>query len=891
MSRPFHQNLPVVPHSGYLGEQHSRPDYLQAEGISDTYTHWPFSIGGSLGQISLQYQTFKSEAWDFKTGIYLLRCYFLGQYLEHRAHLGSDGLLETASKGLIAAAGSAFLAELELNGELWTVLLREQNTEQTASGYTQRFAIYRTLMQRTDRKISSEQPDSSAVHFRVTTGEQRSVYPLQLNPSVLDVTGRRISLNYEDAIERLADLMLAHRLSYGRTTVYIDENTDYFAHFALQEVGRLLGIRNLYGGFNNGGAQNLEAGAERQRGNGAPFVSLDMALNGSQRVFLLNGWNGFITHLPLFERLIEKHTQIFLIESVVTETARVLVDRLGPEHVLLIKPGTEGLLALAIAHDLLERHPGAISGSFIETFADSDSFDAFVAVARGDAYAGSEIAQIISAEPAYTERISSAIGLIADALAKDGAIPIHVPGSGLLQSSGTASYCLWTNMMAMLGKFGINSSGDVLGGELLLFEQSNQATQLLGLGPDKFFGNIPLDDPGCREAARRMELPEETYLNLFKEPINTIQESVESQKDLPELIVCIGNGLEASWMRNHEFWQQKLAKADVTLVVLDANPGPWLLKNAALCLVPTPEIASYKLNLSGEWRLTQAYPRRVAPRETRTESTILYDLMAQISVFIREEMTCRDAHPDLAQLVDDGYLQVRFEPPEWGWGGHLKRIQGEVSRELLWARIQTYLGAERPLYCRPEESTERPLSWLTLQHAGNYLLGSLRERAFAGASLFQSRYREPFRFTFFLPTEDDLALPLGMVLKSGSSIPNADWGLVRFAIASSYSSLALDHPQMPEKRFAYISGKLARELHLKDLDRVKILDDQGLSMSCVLRISSDIKGEMVYFHHYLTRQEMIENQSFPWLRFQPQQSPYSQESLLRNMHIQIERDA
>lgn len=901
MSRPFYQSLPMVPHAGYLGEQHSRPEYLRsAFEVPEDNSFWPFYAGGSHGQIQLHNQTFRSEVWDFEPGIYQLRCYFLGQYVERRAHLGSDGCLETAGKGLMSGPGAAFLAELERNGESWTVLLRELSTEKSSAGYTQRFALFRTLMQRTDREIAEQMPEPSAVQFQVSIGEQRPVYPIQLGPSVLDVTGRRIPLTYQEGVERLADLLLAHRPPYGRTLVYLDGQLDYFAHFALQEVGRLLGIRVLEGSVALG-ARALSEGALFQLGSEVPSVAIDMALNGTQRLFILNGWNGFVTHLPLFERLLQaceqEGNQVYLIETRVSESAKVLAERLGPERVLLVRPGAESHLALALAHVLFKEHPEAVADAFLEDFADTDSFDAFADLARSEAYALEQIVPLIAPEDKYQERLSQAIPALAAQLAESASVPVHLPGAGLWHSTGMVGGCLWTNLWALLGKLGLSSEGELLGGELRLFERQNEACQLSHLGSDRFFGGLPLDEAGCREAAQRMDLPADHYLPLLSAPRRSLLDFVSASDSeaeheaLPELILCLGNGLEADWMRAPERWREKLRSGQTTLVTVDMAPGPLSLQAAALCLPPPPPVAGHHLILTGEWRLIQRFPRRQAPPETRTETTLLYDVMAEISRVLREDEMLRQHHPDLAKLLDDGYLQVRFEPPEWGWGGHLQRRGGEVDREQLWERIQSYLGAEKPLLGRAEKGHQQALSWSELTELGDYLLGSLRERLTAGASPFQDLHRQAVKFRFFVPHEADLRLADEPLLSVGSTQPGADWGTVRFAIATAHSDLPLEHDELPTERWLYLSPAWADELGLQDGDGVRVLAADGqLRLRCPVRRAPELKGRCAYFHHYLTRQELQSGAAYPWLLLEPERCPHSDVPLWNKIPIQIEKD-
>lgn len=879
---PF-RHLPVIPHGGYLGEQRARPAYLGADGDADP--DWPFFCGGLHGQIKIQQSEFKSELWNFKSGNYLLRCYYLGQLVERRARLDSQGVLETSGPGLMSGPGGIFLAELEREGQSWTLLLRELETRSVEAGYIQTFQLYRTVLQRTDRELENPMPDAGRVRFRIGMGESRSLYPMQLMPSVLDVTGRRIALHYSEAIERLADLLLAHRPPYGRTLVYADDTVDLFGVFALQEAGRLLGVRNLYGS-SVWGPQAVGLGATLQRGQEAPVLTLEQALGGRGRLFLFNGWNGFVTHLPLFERLFQlEDLDAWLITVMTTETAKVLADRLGSERVLLVKPGGESMLALAIAHALLERYPDAVDKDFLERSADTGSYEEYITLAKSEIFAPENVASLIVPEPGYEARLLQGIHVLAERLAQKGTVPIHLPGADLIQSGGMAAYCLWTNLLAMVGKFA--NGPEVRGGELRVLTLGNEESQLQGLGPDLFYGCLPVTEAGCREAALRMQLPEDAYAGLLKEPVRPILDFADpGQTSQRELILCIGTGLEARWMRDHQLWRERLRQNDTTLVVIDPMPGPFLLRHAALCLPTPPAVARHALTQNGEWRLIQTYPRRSAPSETRTEATILYDAMAEISRSLRESEDFRLGHPDLAERASEGYLQVRFEPPEWSWGGQLKRIGGEVCRTQLWDRMQDYLGGEAPLFCRPEDEAGQPLSWSSLLREGSLLHSTHR----AEQGVLVDLHRDPVKFRFFVPSEADFALPAGVILNIGSSIPDPDPATVRFAIAASGSPSTL-HENLPEARTLYVSQTLAAEKELSDGDVVALHHgSEATSVSCKIQVTDWLKGSMVYFHHYMTRQDLDGQVVIPWLRFKVETCGYSQVPLLKKVQIRLEKE-
>lgn len=885
MNQLPYRHLPAIPHAGYLGEQRQRPAYLEPD--SQAEASWPFYTAGQAGEILIQQNEFKSEIWGFKPGYYLLRCYYLGQFIERKVRLDQYGSLETTGLGLMAAPGSVFLAELEREGQSWTLLLREESTQPHEAGYLQKLQMYRTVMQRTDREIQQTLSSSKLSHLRVGMGENRSLFPMQLMPSVLDVTGRRISLHYGEALERLADLLLAHRPPFGRTLVYADQSVDLFGIFALQEVGRLLGIRNLTGS-SIWGAQAVGMGSAFQRGHEGPSLSLEQAFGGQKRVFLLNGWNGFITHLPLFERLLQQDDlDAWLITVMTTESAKVLAERMGSERILFVKPGGESLLALAVAHELLRRYPDAVDQDFLDQWADSESLQEYLTLAKSSIFTPEQVASLIVPEPAYEQRMLAGIYALAERLAQPDSVPIHIPGLDLIQSGGMAAYCLWSNLLALLGKcLGATAAkAKVRGGELRVLTEGNEESQLYGLGAEQFFGGLPVNEAGAQEAAQRMGLPDAAYAQVLKEPVRPILDFSEpNHSSQRELIVCIGTGLEARWLRDHVLWQERLRQHNTTLVVIDPMPGPFLLKHAALCIPTPPPVARHQLTQNGEWSLIPSYPRRQSPFELRSETTILYDAMAEISRSLREDADFRQGHPDLAELLDTGYLQARFEAPEWGWGGQLRRLGGEVSRRQLWERIQGYLGGEQPLTCQAQDQQGQALSWKQLMAEGITAAQSQQ------AAPFVDLHNQPTRFRFFVPQEADFALPSGVILNIGSSIPDPNIPAVRFAIASSATASSYWHEHLPANRVLYVSASLAAEQGLQNADRVELHHSDAESMICQVQVTDWLKGSMVYFHHYMTQAELDHQLVIPWLRFKVEACAYSQVPLLKKVQIHLSKE-
>lgn len=892
MKQPF-ANLPVIAHAGFLEELQDLPAYLTADSgfTADANAHfaWLFSSAGSQGKIRIQEQALPSELDNLPQGRYLLRCFYFGQEIARHAVLRSNGQLEVPSEGPLVTPGGVLIAQLEHDEFAQVVLLREVSTQRhpEEAGVIHQFLIYRSSARIAHREIMNQMPPDGLVKFKISVGEQRPLHPLHISPSVLDVTGRRVPLFYGEAVERFADLLLAHRPPYGRTLVYTGGESDYFSQLATHEVFRLLGVRNLSGSGELGN-RALSRSQELLTGQESPFIRLEQALQGPQRFFLLSGWNGFVTHLPVLDTLLRTpDLDAYLVEVVVSETAKALAAKLGSDRVLLIKPGTDSHLALAVAHEILNHHPQAIDQRFISQFADPETFEDYAALAKSEIFAPERVAASIAPEPAYEERLLHGIRAIARKLIEK--VPVHIPGSGLSQSRGVVPHCLWSNALAMVGKYGLRPDGQLAGGVLRLTSLGGDAIQGLGMSPHTFLGNIPLSEEGAKEAAERMGLPPQAYQRLLREPDRPFLDFSEpTQAGQRELIVCIGTGLERQLV-DRSRWLNKLRSPDTTLVVIDANPSPFLLKHAALIIPPPPEVATSRLYLTGDWNLNLSLPRRCAPPETRTEATILYDTMAEISRSLREDADYREGHPDLAELVQSGYLQSRFEAPEWGWGGTLPRQDGEVCRAHLWQRLLSYMQG---LYCHPTHASGQAIAWAELLQAGALPSGGVGHHRQLLKDLpdykpFSDHHGKPCDFSFFVPKEADLAAPAGIVLSSGTPVLSDDKQRVRFAIASHQTQRTVGVLDMPLTRNLYISFALAEELGVHEGQPVRITHN-GNSLVLPAQPVVHLKGRSAYLDTHYTQAEVGRELPLTVLSSARRRCPYSDIATLKTTTVTLE---
>lgn len=862
------EQLPVIEHAGYLEPIEELPAYLyegEAPAHSGQFSCHVCGVGTS-GKIPLRQKLkpnptrggfFSPDGHavghaEGKKGGYPALLY--GSYLQL---LTAQPLAETGQvlEGTLRSGDQqqhlkicAFDLLLEPDGQL----------------LAQRFLVHPAARESEDPLIENPEPTVGCLKLKHSLGERPSLYPLQLRPSVMDITGRRVSLFYAEALERFAHLVLEHRPPRARTLVYASGQIDYFAVFAMQEVFRLLGVRNMTSNCEHG---YLSGGLYKAfvAGQPDPFVTIRQALQQPNGLYLLNGWNGYVTHPPVFKALLKKQPlDAWLIDVCQTESAQLLASQLGSERVVLIRPGGDSHLALGLAHILLRDYPGAIERRFLAQFSEPGSFEAFAGLAGQDLYAPAQVAARLAPEYAYRERLQSSMRAIAARLADPASVPIALPSMGLSQTGGIVPHCLWANLLAMLGKFGLHADGQLAGGVLQLPNHANHETHLQGLSPQHFMGRIPVDAAGAAEAAIRQGLPSDAYDKVLSvSPRSALDFSEPDSRR--ELFVFFG-GQFASSMMNRRRWLRKLTDSQTQFVVIDPAPDDFCLKYAALILPTPPHVASPRLYQNGEWRLSLSLPRRKAPSQTRSDATILYDLMACIGRQLRSQRGLWLQHADLAQLIGSGYFAERFE-------GGLERREGEVSRPQLWDRIQTYFGAGngKSLYCRPLGPAGAPIGWDDLLAAGNLIhsgVGSRRQKLdydTPGHSPFQDIYGAPVKYRFFLPTPQDLTLAEGLILCTGHSTLSERSPRPIFDTETFNSGKLSALDELPRENPIFISQMLAERYNLSAGDRVWVTNRETReAMVLTVMPTSRLKGETAYLSTQNSRAE-LEQGRYPHL--------------------------
>ncbi|MGH8582881.1 MAG: FAD-binding oxidoreductase [Gammaproteobacteria bacterium] len=896
--------LATIPHTGVLEDLTATPGFLlPASALRQSHLGWyscSFCGVGDCGHV-LRSESAPAAISASGSGV-VLRVTTDGSVKELKAVYSADGRLKVNTESPLTPPGGIINGELAIDSKTVPIAARESKREYTSTGQiaSQEFVLLHSAMSVTETRVTETVPTAGCVKLNLSLGRQRPAFPIHTAPSLLDgASGRRRNIRYREAIAQFADLLLQHRRGQGRILLYACGQIDYFTIFAMQEVFRLLGVRNL-----TGNAEHcLNAGAvhnEILTGQEGPFVTIAQAVEGPNRFYLCNGWNGFISHPPVFRALLKREDlDAYLIEVMETESAGALMQRLGPDRVLLIRSRSDPHLALAVANEILHRYPGAVDHRFVSHFSDRESFRKFSVLAASERFDPVRVAARIAPESELAVRLVKGIRSIAHKLASPPVVPINIPSVGLSQTSGVVAHCLWGSTLALLGKYGLRPEGTLAGGTLRLPGQINAESEVQGLSRKYFMGRIPIEM--AAEAALRMGLPEDAYQAVLADAPRAALDYSDSA-DVPELFVCFGTQFEANMMGRRR-WLNKLADPKNRLVVIDPIPDPYTLAHAELIIPSPPHSATTKLYQNGEWKLSLSMPQKRASAETRSDATIIYDTMAAIGERLETDRALAQAHPDLARYVASGYVRSRFgclpepETDAAGDGDGLARIDGEVSRPQLWARIQAYMsGGSGPLYCAPEHADGTPIAWQELLDRGSVIYGGVGHTRFvldydrADAHPFRDVFRRPQGFRFFAPTEDDLAIPEGIIMNSGRSCLSDDRARVRFAIATFNSGKATPLVDMPDENPLYVSQRLAKRHNLEDGDWVEVRNrENGERIDLPVVVTGRLKGELCYVSFHKSRAQIDSSRYINDVTSHLPRCPYTAQTQVKATLVSLER--
>jgi anaerobic selenocysteine-containing dehydrogenase len=910
--------LPTIPHAGVLEDLATMPAYVMPDHHGGHPANGRFSccfcgVGDSGTVMVNETKRGAEQAPSLPAGEGLLRV--KGQAEPRPAMVTDDGRLWVRTPSALTPAGGVLSGELDLEGKRSPVTVREVERKLTEGGklFSQVFVPYRRSLSVTNSQVVDTMPTKGCVKLKHATMRQRPAFPVHVAPSVRQI-GHRRSMNYSQGVAWLADLVLDHRAHRGKILLYCTGQLDYLAIFAIQEVFRLLGVRNL-----TGNAEHcLNAGASHNElltGQEGPFLTIEQAIDGpGERLFLFNGWNGFITHPPAFLQVLKRDPlDVYMVEVMVTESVKMVAKKVGPERILLIKPGSDPHLALAVAHEILTHHTAGLEPRFIERFADAASFERYRALALEPHFAPEVVARRIAAEPAYEANLLAGIRGIAARMATPGVVPINIPSVGLSQTTGVVAHCLWGNAMAMVGKYGLRPDGTPAGGTLRIPGQINAESEIQGLSGKYFMGRIPIAEHA--EAARRMGLPADAYAAVATDPHRAALDYCEDEGGQRELFICFGTQFEANMM-NRPKWLAKLSDPNTTLVVVDPIPDPYTLRNAELVLPSPPHPATTKVYQNGEWKLSLSVPQKLAPPQTRSDATIVYDLMAEIVERLTRDEMLRRAHPDLARHLASGYLRRRFcAPPKdtpLDTTAGLVRLDGEVSRPQLWQRVLDYLGGATeagssgataagddqlgPLYCLPTHADGRLVQWADLIENAGVIYGGVGTTRYMldyddpQAVPFRDIYRRPGCYRFFVPTELDLEVPEGIVLNSGRSTLSDDKELVRFASTTFNSGKATPTVGMPDTNPLYMSPLVAARLQLRTGDDARIINrETGDSIVLPVVVSDRVKGQVLYTSFHKTTAQVERGLTVNTVTSHRGRCPYSNQTKLKTTAVTVER--
>ena len=155
---------------------------------------------------------------------------------------------------------------------------------------------------------------------------------------------------------------------------------------------------------------------------------------------------------------------------------------------------------------------------------------------------------------------------------------------------------------------------------------------------------------------------------------------------------------------------------------------------------------------------------------------------------------------------------------------------------------------------------------------------------------FRDVFEQPHGFRFFLPDEDDLRLPVGLVLNSGRSSLSDDPGKRRWAVNTFNSGKATPDKDLPDEHPLYLSPAAATARGLADGDGVRVVNPstgQGLAMT--VAVNERLTGELAYVPFHKDRLQAQGRRYINTVTSQAGRCPYTAQTSVKATIVELEK--
>ena len=155
---------------------------------------------------------------------------------------------------------------------------------------------------------------------------------------------------------------------------------------------------------------------------------------------------------------------------------------------------------------------------------------------------------------------------------------------------------------------------------------------------------------------------------------------------------------------------------------------------------------------------------------------------------------------------------------------------------------------------------------------------------------FKYIFGNPGCFRFFTPSEDDLAIPDGVILNSGRAAMTDEPSDVRYAINTFNSGKATPAEDMPNEHSLHISLQVAEEIGALAGDHVRVTNvHTGRSMVFRARPNPRLAGTLVYFPFHKDRAQLSQGRYINTITSHIERCPYTTQTRLKATQVSIVR--
>jgi anaerobic selenocysteine-containing dehydrogenase len=683
-------------------------------------------------------------------------------------------------------------------------------------------------------------------------------------------------VSWEYAIDMTADTILADRAEFGRDSVAfygVGQMTMESMWVAKKFFQGHLGTNNVCSNAEQCLANNA-GGHELVFGNEGPFSCYEDYLHAD--AIMIYGHNPAANHPTIFKRYMRRNRDAVkvVVDPRVTNTVRTLLEDNPTNIHLQINSGSDVLLNLAIARQLLDS--GRINNSYVSTHVDPDGYRAFLDLIGADRCSIEKVIPLITPPHIDHGDMKSRIMRVVDLWA--GQKVVSTSSVGINQTTGSSGVATILNLHLLTGNIGLPGRGHVR-----LAGQSNAAAELaLGYSARLLPFRKRIADEGHRaQMAETWGLPAWKISDKPGLPVANFATS-----DRLRTLLIFGTNPARNFPNLNE-WRRRLQ--DLFIVYVDSYHNPEILEFADMILPCRTKHEINGIYLNGERRLQ--YLAKVAEPPVEAWSDVR--IVCEIAKSMADRMppivhTGSRNQAEVDEMVARGNLDLDRDAMVKSFT-YESDERGEPRSAAIWDEIQR---ASRGHYNEFVDADGECIQFENITSKEGVQWAGVRRytpetRGEAGA-IFPGILKTDLHLaTLHVPPSERLTPfvernPDDFILITGRGSLGPETGKLNISLFNS--ATATGRKYWPDENLVYICPSDARLIGLRSGDPVEMFNSQGM-IAARVEISEDVPSRHLYMSFHPDRKGSMPN----LLTRSDNNDPHTWQPLLKDTQVNVRK--